>query len=125
MKSSRNILVRWSSLLLASLMLFLAGWSHELPLPASGNARKATTQPQTGKKAGAPAEAKIQAASFEAVVTPASSFDFTQAIYLLPAPVFVFLLLVAASLLRIFTIPYFYFSYFRHVFGHFIAPNAP
>ncbi len=125
MKSSRNILVRWSSLLLASLMLFLAGWSHELTSLTSGTTKKTSAQQQAGKKAGAPAEAKIQAASFEAVVTPASSFDFTQAIYLLPAPVFVFLLLVAASLLRIFTIPYFYFSYFRHVFGHFIAPNAP
>jgi len=124
MKSSRNILVRWSSLLLASLMLFLAGYSHELSSAPTASA-KGDAAHKTEKKAGTPVEANIQAAAFEAVVTPANSFDFAQTAYLLPAPVLVLLLLIGASLLKTFTIPYFYFSYFRHVFGHFIAPNAP
>lgn len=121
MKNVRNITVRWSSLLLASLMLFLAGWSHELPM-ASTSARKDVA---AQKKTGAPVETKVQATSLIAVVTPAVSFDFIQTAYLLPPPVLVLLLLAVVPLLRIFTIPYFYFSYFRHVFGHYIAPNAP
>lgn len=126
MKNVRNITVRWSSLLLASLMLFLAGWSHELSRVSALHSTKkdVATQKET-KKRGTPAETSIQAASLIAVVTPASSFDFTQTAYLLPPPVLLFLLLAVASLRRIFTIPYYYFSYFRYVFGHYIAPNAP
>ena len=124
MKNVRNITVRWSSLLLASLMLFLAAWSHELPM-ASTSAKKDVAAHKQTKKTGVPSETKVQAASLIAVVTPAASFDFIQTAYLLPPPVLVLLWLAVVPLLRIFTIPYFYFSYFRHVFGHYIAPNAP
>lgn len=123
MKNARNITVRWSSLLLASLMLFLAGWSHELSMASTPVKKDVATQ--KGAKPGTPTETKVQAASLIAVVTPASSFDFAQTAYLLPPPVLVLLLLAGVSLLRILTIPYFYFSYFRYVFGHYIAPNAP
>ncbi|WP_246169037.1 hypothetical protein [Rudanella paleaurantiibacter] len=128
MKHQRIILVRSVSLLLVSLLLFLAGWGHS----STGHeiAGKAPVQKtEAAQKAGktnAPAETQISAAAFEAVVTPATSFDFEQPFWLLPPPIMAVLLMLAAGTIRLLlTEPYFYFAYFRHVFGHFIAPNAP
>ncbi|TAE31458.1 MAG: hypothetical protein EAZ91_07690 [Cytophagales bacterium] len=130
MKRQRVIWVRSVSLLLAGLLLFLAGWGRTaLANETAGKAamHKAVTAPKTDKsQADAPAETQLSAAQFDAVVTPATSFDFGETIWLLPPPVMAVLLLLAAVTVLIrFSEPYFYFSYFRHVFGHFIAPNAP
>jgi hypothetical protein len=128
MKRQRIILVRSVSLLLVSLLLFLAGWGHSSL--GGATVSKAPVQTAAAHKAGkttdAPTETQVSAASFEAVVTPAVSFDFEQPFWLLPPPIMAVLLLLAAGTVRLLiTEPYFYFAYFRHVFGHFIAPNAP
>lgn len=134
MKRQRIVLVYSVSLALASLLLFLAGWGHT-PMAAKTVAKapvqKTATADKTGKPApadqnDAPAETQLSTASFLAVVTPATSFDFGETVWLLPPPVMAVLLLLAAVTVRlIFSEPYFYFSFFRNVFGHFIAPNAP
>lgn len=134
MKRQRIILVRSVSLALAGLLLFLAGWGHlsimvgkagDIPVEKAAIAQKAG-KTASANQTNAPAETQLSAASFEAVVTPATSFDFGETVWLLPPPVMAVLLLLAAVTVRfVVSEPYFYFSYFRHVFGHFIAPNAP
>lgn len=134
MKRQRHVLVRSVSLVMATLLLFLAGWGNtpmlvkaadKAPVQKAAIDQKAD-QPVPTDRADAPAEAQLSAAAFEAVVTPATSFDFGQSIWLLPPPVMAVLLLLATVTVRLtLTEPYFYFSYFRHIFGHFIAPNAP
>jgi len=115
---------RLFSLFLSGILLLLAAggpvWTQvQTTVPESvAEAQKAK------KTAEAPAETVVKAASFEAVVTPAVSFGFAQAVYLLP-PVVRFLAAQPAKLPRLFEVPYYYFSYFRHVFGHHIATNAP
>ena len=62
--------------------------------------------------------------SLHAVVTPALSFDFAQSLFALPHPfLYHFKEKVAIPLAA--RTSFYYFSYFRHVFGHHIAPNAP
>lgn len=134
MKRQRIVLVRSVSLLLVGLLLFLAGWGHTsagLQTVGKVPVQKAVTDQKAVKsdpadRTSAPTETQISSAAFEAVVTPATSFDFGETIWLLPPPVMAVLLLLASVSIRILpTEPYFFFSYFRHVFGHFIAPNAP
>ncbi|MDF7818834.1 hypothetical protein P1X15_14560 [Runella sp. MFBS21] len=66
----------------------------------------------------------IQEMSIEAVVAPAISFDFEQSFYFLPT-IFSFELPVVCTLPKRFDVFYYFFSFFRNVFGHFIAINAP
>ncbi len=66
----------------------------------------------------------IQEMSIEAVVAPAISFDFEQSFYFLPT-IFSFELPVVFTLPKRFDVFYYFFSFFRNVFGHFIAINAP
>ena len=127
MKQPR-VIHRLSSLVLATLLLFTAAWGH-------GNVTQAKTvlahkavseQAKSGKATDAPVSAKLTTAQFEAVVTPAVQLgESGQSAFLLPAPTLLILLLLSVPLLRFFTLPHFYFSYFRHVFGHHIATNAP
>ena len=130
MKQPR-VIYRFSGLLLATLLLFTAVWSP------GGLARKQAAQTrakavaQHAAKSGKTQdthqdEVKLSAAGFEAVAAPVVSIDGgNQTIFLLPAPTLLILLLLSVPLLRHFTFPHYFFSYFRHVFGHAIAPNAP
>ena len=62
--------------------------------------------------------------SLHAVVTPALSFDFAKSLFVLPrAFLYQFKEKVALPLAA--CTSFYYFSYFRHVFGHHIAPNGP
>lgn len=134
MKRHRIVLVRSVSLALVSLLLFLAGWGHpsmgsgtagKPPMQKAGTAHKAAKS-APANRTDAPVDTQVSTTSFEAVVTPATSFDFGETVWLLPPPVMAVLLLLAAVTVRfVVSEPYFYFSYFRNVFGHFIAPNAP
>lgn len=127
MKQPR-VIHRFSSLMLATLLLFTAVWgqrnafstnepvSQQAAQPAKAKSEKATNSEQT----------KLSTAQFEAVVTPAIQLgDSGQSAFLLPAPKLIILLLLSVALLHYFTLPHFYFSYFQHVFGHHIATNAP
>ncbi|WP_168207714.1 hypothetical protein [Spirosoma sp. KCTC 42546] len=126
MKQPR-VIQRLSSFILASLLLFTAVWGHGNVTQAKPLAQKAVAeQAKSGKATDAPSSAELSAAQFEAVVTPAIQLgDSGQTAFLLPSPTLVILLLLSVVLLRHFTLPHFYFSYFRHVFGHHIATNAP
>lgn len=130
MKQPR-VIQRLSSLLLAVLLLFTAAWG-----PAGLADRQSAPTPKAatkGVKANKPAsssksdETRVKAAGFEAVVTPAVTVHdgAGQTAFLLPAPTLLILLLLSVPLLRRFGLPHYYFAYFRHVFGHAIAPNAP
>ena len=124
MKEKRVILFRWVSLLLVSVLLFLAAGGHSLThVPAKTALAKTEKAAKSGKPT--PVETQLSAAPTDAVVTPATSFDFGQSIFLIPQPLLVLFLLLAVAILRQFTLPHYFFSYLRHVFGHYIAPNAP
>jgi hypothetical protein len=60
-----------------------------------------------------------------AIVTPATSFAFQHTGYLLPTPTWSLLLAVSVVVIQPFHEPFFFLSYFRKVFGHYIAINAP
>ena len=69
-------------------------------------------------------KASVSELSLHAVVTPALSFDFTQSWFVLPQNfLYHFEEKIAIPLAA--RTSYYYFSYFRHVFGHHIAPNGP
>jgi hypothetical protein len=128
MKQPRTIR-RLSSLLLAVLVLFTAASGrHSVVTEGALVVKKVVAEKATGGKAATskPEEAKLSAAQLEAVVTPAVQIGGSaQTAFLLPAPTLIILLLLSVVLLRHFTLPHFYFSYFKHVFGHHIATNAP
>lgn len=120
---------RLSSLLLATMLLFTAVWApgslgHQQAFQTKKVAAKHT---KSDKAADSQAQnAQLSAAGFEAVAAPATTINGGyQTIFLLPAPALLILLLLSVPLLRDFKFPHYYFSYFRHVFGHAIAPNAP
>ncbi|QJW92140.1 hypothetical protein HNV11_23545 [Spirosoma taeanense] len=132
MKQPR-VIQRLSSLLLASLLLFTAVWGQGGLAQQASLTKKAVRADVTAEhsKSGKSTDshsddAQLSAAQFEAVVTPVVTLDGgTQTAFLLPAPTLVILLLISTPLHRHFTLPHYFFSYFRHVFGHVIAPNAP
>jgi hypothetical protein len=117
---------RFLTLAIAGLLLLLSGgggtWvrgtlvAPQAEAQAAKKAQKAPTSPDA---------AVVKAATDEAVVSASLSFDYAPASYLLPAPSLRYLLHAQPLLRRIHEVPYFYFSYLRYVFGHFIAPNAP
>lgn len=126
MKQPRAI-QRFSSLMLATLLLFTAVWGHSNAAQQQTlAAQKAVAEHAKAGKATNSTDAQLSTAQFEAVVTPAIQLgDSGQSAFLLPAPTLIILLLLSVALLRHFTLPHYYFSYFRHVFGHHIATNAP
>lgn len=131
MKQPRTI-QRLSSLFLASLLLITAVWGQGglmqrvSAINVSG-VQSIAEHSKTGKPTDShSSDAQLSAAQFEAVVTPAITLDGgSQTAFLLPAPTLVILLLLSVPLLRHFMLPHFYFSYFKYVFGHHIATNAP
>ncbi|ADB41140.1 MULTISPECIES: hypothetical protein [Spirosoma] len=127
MKQPR-VIQRFSSFVLATLLLFTAVWGHgnvtQAKAPVTHKA--VAEQAKSGKATDSPSSATLSAAQFEAVVTPAIQLgESGQSAFLLPAPALLILMLLSVPLLRFFTLPHFYFSFFRHVFGHHIATNAP
>ncbi|WP_420146794.1 hypothetical protein [Spirosoma sp.] len=128
MKQPR-VIQRLSSLLLASLLLFTAVWGYGnvMQQEALTTKKVAAEHTKSGKATDSHSEdAQLSAAQFEAVVTPAVKVgESGQTAFLLPAPTLVILLLLSIPLLQHFRLPHFFFSYFKYVFGHHIATNAP
>ena len=131
MKQPR-VIQRLSSLLLASLLLFAAVWGQGgLVQQHTSLARKVSEpvakQTKSGKATDSRSDdAQLNAAGYEAVVTSAIQVGGSgQSFFLLPEPALLILMLLSVPLLRCFTFPHYFFSYFRHVFGCTIAPNAP
>ena len=124
MKEKRVILFRCISLALVFLLLFLAAGGNAVT-QAHTLTKVAKTEKALTPGKSIPAEAQLSAAPADAVVTPAVSFDFGQSIFLIPQPIVLLFLLLTVAILRQFMLPHYFFSYLRHVFGHYIAPNAP
>lgn len=133
MKQPR-VIQRLSSLTLAVLLLFTAVWGpgglaqrQSLLVKKAQAGRVAVDHAKSGKATDSRSQnAQLSAAGFEAVVTPATQIGGSaQTFFLLPAPTLLILLLLSVPLLRHFMLPHYYYSYFRHVYGHAIAPNAP
>ncbi|MCK8491898.1 MULTISPECIES: hypothetical protein [Spirosoma] len=128
MKQPR-VIQRLSGILLASLLLFSAVWGHGglVEHQALVTKKAVAEHSKAGKSTDSKSsDAQLSTAHFEAVVAPAVTLDGgSQTAFLLPAPTLVILLLLSVPLLRHFTLPHFYFSYFKYVFGHHIATNAP
>jgi hypothetical protein len=118
-KKSRPV-IQFTSAFLAFLLLFLAtagqSFSHKKEI-------KKTQKEQTKGKATSDERPTVQELSTDVVVTPSLSFDFVQDFYLLPRVFIVEYL--GATLIKQFDIFYYFFSFFRNVFGHYIAINAP
>ncbi len=124
MKEKRVISFRWASLSLVVLLLFLAAGGNALT-HAYTPTKIAKTEKAAKAEKSTPADPQLSAAPTDAVVTPAVSFDFGQSIFLVPQPAVLLVLLRTVAILRQFTLPHYFFSCLRHVFGHYIAPNAP
>jgi hypothetical protein len=118
-KKSRPV-IQFTSAFLAILLLFLAtagqSFSHKKEI-------KKTQKEQTKGKKASDERPTVQELATDVVVTPALSFDFVQDFYLLPRIFIVEYL--GATLIKQFDIFYYFFSFFRNVFGHHIAINAP
>jgi len=119
MKKSRWY-IRFTSSFLAVWLLTLAIGGHAV------STHKLVTKPETSNKKSekTPQETPtIQVLSIEAVVASALSFDFNQEFYFHSNSFTI--AYSAVALPKCFAIFYFYFSFFRHVFGTSIAINAP
>lgn len=119
----RKLYTRVFSAALALLLLFTATAGKALSL-RKVSPKKPVAEQTAKKQQNNDERPVIQEMSLEAVVAPAISFDFEQTFYLLPN--ILCIELPSVSLLpKRFDVFYYFFSFFRNVFGHFIASNAP
>lgn len=109
------------SSLLAALMLLVAIAGKSWSASSASNVKDKTEQ-ATDRTADE--SATLSELSLHAVVTPAVSFDFQKALFVLPY-LFQFSVQEKVAVPLSCRTPFYYFSYFQHIFGHFIAPNAP
>jgi hypothetical protein len=118
-KKSRPV-IQFTSAFLAVILLFIAtagqSFSHKKELTK-------TQKEQAKSKPASDEQPTVQDLSTDVVVTPALSFDFVQDFYLLPKVFIVEYL--GVTLIKQFDIFYYFFSFFRNIFGHHIAINAP
>ncbi|GAB3177251.1 hypothetical protein [Telluribacter humicola] len=109
---------------MATILLMVAVGGKSWSVSQEGKHKVALEQKATAADESRSDAAKVSELSLDAVVIPAASFDFAQAIYLLPPPTWHFVE-VATAIPASFSEPFYLFSYFRKVFGHHIAINAP
>lgn len=119
----KRLHTRLISTALAVLLLVTATVGNALSL-RKADVKKPIAQQTTKGKTTNEERPVIQDMSLEAVVAPAISFDFEQSFYFLPSLLSIELPFVS-SLPKRFDVFYYFFSFFRNVFGHFIATNAP
>jgi hypothetical protein len=119
----KRLHTRLISTALAVLLLVTATVGNALSL-RKADVKKPIAQQTTKGKTSNEERPVIQDMSLEAVVAPAISFDFEQSFYFLPSLLSIELPFVS-SLPKRFDVFYYFFSFFRNVFGHFIATNAP
>ena len=114
--------IRFTSSFLAIWLLTLAIGGHAVSTHKLVTKSEASA---SNKKSQKPTQETptIQVLSIEAVVASALSFDFSQEFYFHSSSFTIGHSMVALS--KCFAIFYFYFSFFRYVFGTYIAINAP
>jgi hypothetical protein len=110
-------------LFMTVLLLITSTVGRSLATSVKKNVKKPVTEQKKPTKAPKKTPILVQAVAFEAVVTPALAFDFTQDFYFLALPLF--FEIPNVSLPKHFEVFYYFFSFFRNVFGHHIAINAP
>lgn len=120
----RRLSTQLTSAALALLLLLTAIAGKSLLLPKAVAKTPVSEQTSKNKKANQERPV-IQEMSLVAVVAPAVSFDFEQSFYFLPTIFSIELTGVTNALPKRFDVFYYFFSFFRNVFGHFIAINAP
>lgn len=119
----RRLSTQLTSTALALLLVLTATVGKLLLVPKAVTKKPVSEQTSKSKKANEERPV-VQEMSLEAVVAPAISFDFEQSFYFLPT-IFSIELPGTNALPKQFDIFYYFFSFFRNVFGHFIAINAP
>lgn len=119
----KRLHTRLISTALAVLLLVTATVGNALSF-RKADVKKSVVEQTTKGKTTNEERPVIQDMSLEAVVAPAISFDFEQSFYFLPSLLSIELPFVS-SLPKRFDVFYYFFSFFRNVFGHFIATNAP
>jgi hypothetical protein len=119
----KRLHTRLISTTLAVLLLVTATVGNALSF-RKADVKKSVVEQTTKGKTTNEERPVIQDMSLEAVVAPAISFDFEQSFYFLPSLLSIELPFVS-SLPKRFDVFYYFFSFFRNVFGHFIATNAP
>lgn len=107
-----------------ALLLVLAATVGKLLLVPKAVAKKPVSEQTSKSKKANEERPVVQEMSLEAVVAPAISFDFEQSFYFLPT-IFSIEQPGSNALPKRFDVFYYFFSFFRNVFGHFIAINAP
>jgi hypothetical protein len=119
-----SITKRAFMLFMTALLLITSTAGRSLAISIKKNAKKPVAEhKKTTKDSKQKAPTVVQAIAFEAVVTPALAYDFTQDFYFLPLPIF--FEIPNVSIPKRFEVFYYFFSFFRNVFGHHIAINAP
>lgn len=116
---------RLFSLFLTGVLLFLAAGGSSWVAVSPTAKQSASAQKAADKKTGSKAGTVVEAATLEAVVTPAAAFNFGQTVFLLPPPSVLIISIEQPALPRQADTPYYFFSYFCNVFGNHIATNAP
>ena len=106
------------------LLVAVAGQSWTMASLPVEKDKSETSGKKTTDNSTKDAPAAVSELSLHAVVTPALSFDFTQSWFVLPQT-FLYHFEEKTAIPLAARTSYYYFSYFRHVFGHHIAPNGP
>ncbi len=107
-----------------ALLLLLTATAGKVLLVSKAVEKKPVSEQNSKNKKANEERPVVQEMSLVAVVAPAVSFDFEQSFYFLPT-IFFIELQETNALPKRFDIFYYFFSFFRNVFGHFIAINAP
>lgn len=106
------------------LLVAVAGKSWSVATPPVQKEQTEQSAKKSKKDSAADGSTTVSELSLHAVVTPALSFDFAQSWFALPNT-FVYHFKEKAAVSLAARTSFYYFSYFCHVFGHHIAPNAP
>ena len=121
MKTNQRHISKILSSLLAALVLLVAVAGKSWTVPSLPVEKDKTEQSSKKATEEAPTVSEL---SLHAVVTPAVSFDFDKSLFVV-AHVLSYSIEDNIKVPPLWKTPFYYFSYFQHVFGHHIAPNAP
>lgn len=106
------------------LLVAVAGKSWSVVSLPVGKDKTEQSSKKTADRSATDGSTTVSELSLHAVVTPALSFDFAQSLFVPPqTSPYLFKEKTAVPLAG--HTSFYYFAYFRKIFGHHIAPNAP
>ncbi len=106
------------------LLVAVAGKSWSVASPSVQKGQTEQSADKAKKGSATDDAATVSELSLHAVVTPALSFDFTKSLFV-ASHTFLYHFEEKVAIPLAARTSFYFFSYFRHVFGHHIAPNAP